>query len=104
MCKNVVLNKHPGVLLVSDNEPFQQIAIHSYDSFGLANVAKGNLRLSFNGGPLGFLPAVVLNVCFVFDIMHVELTRLIPCYSKHIFRHSGHVFNTYMTGDMLRLC
>ncbi len=38
MCKNVVLNKHPGVLLVSDNEPFQQIAVYSYDSVGLTKM------------------------------------------------------------------
>ena len=47
---------------------------------------------------------VVLKVCFVFDIRYVGLTSLIPYYSKHIFRHSDHVFNIYMTGDMLRLC
>ncbi len=29
---------------------------------------------------------------------------MIPYYSKHIIRHSDHVFNIYMTGDMLRLC
>ncbi len=103
MCKNVVLNEHPGVLLVRDNERLSTNG-HSYDSFGLPNVAKGNLRLSFNGGHLGFLPAVVLKVCFVFNIRYVGLTSLISYYSKHIFRHSDHVFNTYMTGDTLRLC
>ncbi len=82
MCKNVVLNKHPGVLLVSDNEHLSTNC-HSYDRFGLPNVAKGNLRLSFNGGHLGFLPVVVLKVCFVFDISYVGLTSLIPCYLKH---------------------
>ncbi len=95
MCKNVVLNKHTGVLLVSDNEHLSTNG-HSYDSFSLPNVAKGNLRLCFNGGHLGFLPVVVLKVCFVFDIRYVGLTSLIPYYSKHIFRHSDHVFNIYI--------
>ncbi len=103
MCKNVVLNEHPGVLLVSNNEHLSTNC-HSYDIFGLPNVTKGNLRLCFNGGHFGFLPVVVLKVYFVFDIRYVGLTSLIPFYSKHILRHSDHVFNIYMTGDMLRLC
>ena len=48
----------------------------------------------------------LMNVCFAFDIRYVGFASLILCYSKHIFRHSDHVFNTYMymKGDMLRLC